>query len=260
MASPNQRIRLFHWRESESGPLIALLEKAGYEVDYQGEHGVKFASLRQHPTHAVVIDLTRMPSHGRYVAAEIRSRKSLCHLPIVFVDGDPVKLQKIRETVPDAVFVARSKLIVALKKVKPLTSPSPTKPMMASYVERTVAQKLGITEKMRVAVIDPPRDYGKAIGKLPQGAQLEEEPEETLPLTLWFVRDPETYLDRLAGMRRLCAKSRLWVIYPKCARGRKAGLTQFVVRDAALELGLVDYKICSVDATWTGMLFAVKKT
>jgi hypothetical protein len=32
-----------------------------------------------------------------------------------------------------------------------------------------------------------------------------------------------------------------------------------LIRRAAIDVGLVDYKICSVDATWSGMVFAVKK-
>jgi hypothetical protein len=31
------------------------------------------------------------------------------------------------------------------------------------------------------------------------------------------------------------------------------------VRQGALAMGLVDYKICSVDGVWSGMVFAVKK-
>jgi hypothetical protein len=31
------------------------------------------------------------------------------------------------------------------------------------------------------------------------------------------------------------------------------------VREAALAVGLVDYKICSLDGVWSGMLFALKK-
>jgi hypothetical protein len=41
--------------------------------------------------------------------------------------------------------------------------------------------------------------------------------------------------------------------------GTASGITQFVVQDAAIQVGVVDYKICAVDDTWTGMAFAVKK-
>jgi len=77
---------------------------------------------------------------------------------------------------------------------------------------------------------------------------------------LWFVREPDVYLAGLREMKKRAAKSKLWVLYPKQKKGKASGgITQFVVRDAALKVGLVDYKICSVDETWTGMAFAVKK-
>jgi hypothetical protein len=96
------------------------------------------------------------------------------------------------------------------------------------------------------------------LGKLPKEASLEEEPEETLPLTLWFVRDPDAYAAGLPDVRLRAAKTRIWIIYPK---GRTAsGLTQGFIREAALAVGLVDYKVCSVNEVWTGLLFTRKKT
>jgi hypothetical protein len=37
-------------------------------------------------------------------------------------------------------------------------------------------------------------------------------------------------------------------------------LREGVVREAALAAGLVDYKVCAVDATWSGLAFARRKT
>ena len=131
------------------------------------------------------------------------------------------------------------------------------------YGHRPTARKLGIRDGARVAVIDAPPRYAKLVGPLPPGASLEEEPEEALPVTLWFVRDPEMFLAGLPRMRKLAAaKSRLCVIYPKQQAARKArdsGVTQSFIRECAEAVGLVPYKICSVDKTWSGILFTLKK-
>jgi hypothetical protein len=95
----------------------------------------------------------------------------------------------------------------------------------------------------------------KALGALPEGASLEEDPEGILPLTLWFVKDPDRFLSALREMSRRVPKTRLWIAYPK---GKSGGLSQFFIREAALDAGLVDYKICSMDETWTAMLFTRK--
>ena len=253
-------MRLFHWRADEAPPVIAALRAGGYEVEYPGDK-VKgsWRFLREDPPLAAVIDLTRLPSHGRYVAGEIRASKSLRNIPIVFVDGDPQRVERVRRDFPDAVYTSRSRLVSALKRVKPLAHPV-VAPRMMARTDRTTAEKLGIRPGARVAVIDPPADYVRVLGKLPKDASLEEEPEETLPLTLWFVRDPEAYAAGLPGLRRRAEKTRIWVVYPKQQAGRSAsGLTQGFIREAALAMGLVDYKVCSVNQVWTGMLFTRKK-
>jgi hypothetical protein len=255
------RVRLFHWRAEETKPLIAALRAGGYMVDYPGDKANgSWRSLRERPQPvAAVIDLTRLPSHGRYVAAEIRASKSIRQIPIVFVDGDPDKVASIRKDIPDAVYASRASLRSALKRVKPLLDPV-VPPRMMNRTDRTAAEKLGIKAGARVALIDPPGDYLRALGKLPKDVSLEEDPEEALPLTLWFVREPDTYLAGLAGMRRCARSSRIWIIYPKQqARQRTSGLTQGLIREAALAVGLVDYKVCSVNEVWTGLLFTLKK-
>jgi len=251
------RVRLCHWRESEAAPLIDILRKAGYTVDYPGDKANgSFRSLREKPAFAVVIDLTRLPSHGRHVAAEIRATKSIRHIPIVFVDGDQEKVDRIRQEIPDAVYTSRTRLAAALKRAKPLVDPVAPARIM-NRTDRTTAEKLGIKAGSRVALIDPPADYMRVLGKLPKDASLEEEPEEPLPLTLWFVRDPDRYLGGLSRIRKLALTSRIWIVYPK---GKPAsGLTQGFVREAALSVGLVDYKVCSVNEVWTGLLFTRKK-
>ena len=130
------RVRLFHWRAEEARPLIAALRAAGYTVDYPGDKANgNWRSLRETPPLAAVIDLTRLPSHGRYVAAEIRATKSIRHIPIVFVDGDAEKVERIRKELPDAVYTSRSRLVSALKRVKPLADPVVPARMMNRHGE-----------------------------------------------------------------------------------------------------------------------------
>ncbi|HEV2690938.1 MAG TPA: hypothetical protein VGV35_20420, partial [Bryobacteraceae bacterium] len=67
------RIRLFHWRAAEAEPLIEQLQAGGYAVDYSGDNVLErpFRSMRESPPHAIVIDLTRLPSAGWHVAVAI---------------------------------------------------------------------------------------------------------------------------------------------------------------------------------------------
>jgi hypothetical protein len=121
---------------------------------------------------------------------------------------------------------------------------------------RTAAQKLGIREGSVVCLIDPPTGYSKVLGELPEGVEIHEDPSPACPVTLWFVHDPAEYEASLPSRRGLAARSRLWIIWQK---GRRDGLNGSFVRGRALAMGLVDYKICSLDGVWSGMVFTVKK-
>ena len=47
----------------------------------------------------------------------------------------------------------------------------------------------------------------------------------------------------------------LWMIWPKKASGVKSDLDGNVVRETGLAAGWVDFKVCSVDDTWSGLAF-----
>jgi hypothetical protein len=48
----------------------------------------------------------------------------------------------------------------------------------------------------------------------------------------------------------------LWIVWPKKASGIRTDLGENGIRNFGLERGWVDYKICAVDATWSGLQFA----
>jgi CheY-like chemotaxis protein len=254
------RVRLFHWKAEEAAPAIAELEKAGFTVDYE-EKLSSFKSIRDSKPDAFVVDLSRLPAHGREVAIALRGNKATRHAPIVFVDGDVEKLETIRRALPDAIYTPRARLIAALRRARPLADPVRPAQMMERYAGRSAAQKLGVQAGMKVGVIDAPPDYGRVIGKLPEGATFEEDwGEENFgdrKLTLWFVHDFARLQGALPAMRRAAAHTRLWILWRKA---KQDGLDGGVIRRGATELGLVDYKICSVNEVWSAMAFAIKKT
>ena len=51
----------------------------------------------------------------------------------------------------------------------------------------------------------------------------------------------------------------VWVSWPKKASGVATDVTEDVVREVALPMGLVDVKVCAVDATWSGLKLVIRK-
>ena len=99
----NRSLFLVHWNQVEAVPLAEGLIASGWQVEIEAEDGARAAKrILADPPAAVVIYLTRLPSHGRETARYLRSRSNV---PIIFVDGAEEKLEGIRTQVPDALFV-----------------------------------------------------------------------------------------------------------------------------------------------------------
>ncbi len=254
------RVRIIHWKPAEAGPLVEACRACGYEVEYDDVPFPALAkTIRHNQPDALVIDLTRLPSHGREAAMAIRRTKYSRHIPIIFVDGEAEKVEKVRQQLPDATFTTRKQLCSRIKAAcaNPVREPIAPPSVLERYGARTKAQKLGVKPGSTVAVIDPPRDYEAVLGDLGEGVELAENPDAVHPVTLWFVRDPEAFLAALRRMRAIADKTRLWLVRPK---GPKSQLNESFLRTAANEVGLVDYKICAINEHWTGMVFARRKS
>ena len=252
---------LIHWNRDEAAERAPLIEAAGYRVDASPfSHGY-LRRLRNDPPAAVVIDLSRLPSHGREVAMALRQYKSTRALPIVFVDGQPDKAARVKELLPDAKYASWQGIGPAIREAiaEPPTDPVRPRTVFDAYAGTPLFKKLGIKDGSRVSLIDAPQRFEAKLGSLPQGVVLQRNGNAPGELALWFVTSRDALQDRIHSMRRSIGKDGLWVIWPKKASGVKTDLSQVIVRGIGMDAGLVDYKIASIDETWSGLRFAVKK-
>jgi CheY-like chemotaxis protein len=135
------RLRLIHWNVKEAAPLLETLRAAGHDVALTSAANTGLLrTLRGSPPHAVIIDLTRQPSHGQEVAIAIRGAKTIKHLPILFLEGEPERVEAIRRMLPDALYTSRAKLATALKRAKPVANPARPQQMMERFGSRTAAK------------------------------------------------------------------------------------------------------------------------
>ena len=255
------RVFLFHWNEAEARERAARLARIGHQaVIPLLRSGADFKTIAADPPDAFVIDLSRLPSHGREVAAALRERKATRNVPIVFVDGAPEKIERIRALLPDATYTDwkhfRGALRTALRR--PPAAPVVPGPM-AGYSGTPLPRKLGIKPGAVVALRRAPAGFEKTLGRLPEGARVTRTARRA-DRTLLFVRSRAELARRLPGAARaLEAGQGLWIAWPKQASGMKSGLSERHVRERGLALGIVDYKICAIDETWSGLLFAKRR-
>ena len=133
--------------------------------------------------------------------------------------------------------------------------------MPAGYSGKTVVQKLGIKPGFRIFVAGAPADYATIVGALPEGVSTASRMAGHIDMAHVFATRRADLARRLPSLREaIAADGMVWISWPKKAAGVATDLTDNVLRELALPLGLVDVKVCAVDATWSGLKFVIRKS
>jgi hypothetical protein len=258
------RIRYIHWNASEAEGSVEKLRAQGFDVEYDERPGSReLAEWRMTPPDLFVIDLTRLPSQGREMGVAIRNSKNLRSVPLVFLDGEPEKVELVRQVLPDAIYVSTSKLIPTLKralKEGPLKDPARPAAMMERYGLRTVAQKVGIEPNSAVALWEAPGGVEQILVGLPEGVNWVEPDDDRAALAIFFARDEESLREAFRQARRFRHLKKIWVARQKAGRANApAVVSEDLLRETGIAMGFVDYKVCGLSDEWSGLLFARKK-
>ena len=120
------------------------------------------------------------------------------------------------------------------------------------YSHRTLLDKLGVKDGMRVAVLDVDDDeFTSELG----GRDVELVAEGPADLVVWAVEEPPDLARLPALIDWIHPAGALWAVW---AKGRKA-LNENHVRDAALDAGLVDVKVVRFSDTHSALKLVVPK-
>lgn len=262
MMKPSQKvIRLVHWNESEAVERSVRLEALGYQVEAALPQGASFVKeLEVNPPDAVVIDLERLPSQGRDLGVQMRTRAGSRGIPLVFVGGKIEKVERVRSLLPDAAFTDWEDIASDLPRAiaEPPEKPIDPGSVFAAYSATPLVKKLGINAESQVRLVGAPDDFENTLGELPEGARLREG-IGACSVMIWFVSDQAALNEAFSAMAGRNDFDALWMAWPKKASGVVSDLSQQTVRQTGLNAGLVDYKICSIDATWSGLCFTQRK-
>lgn len=127
----------------------------------------------------------------------------------------------------------------------------------AGYSGTPLWKKLGFKTGMRVCVLNAPAHYPKLIDGPNDWVMVKKETEaEALHL---FIRQ-DFELEKIASLARLFPPvTMLWVSWPKLSSPLSTGMKEDHIREQALAHGLVDVKVCAVDADWSGLKLMLRK-
>ena len=132
--------------------------------------------------------------------------------------------------------------------------------MPSGYSGTPLVRKLGIKPGFRIFIAGAPADYASMTGTLPAGVTIAPRLTGAIDMVHLFAAKAAGLGDKLKRYREaIKPDGMVWVSWPKKSSGVATDLSDTVVRDTALALGLVDIKVCAVDATWSGLKFVIPK-
>jgi hypothetical protein len=115
--------------------------------------------------------------------------------------------------------------------------------------------KLGIKPGFAVCLLRPPQGFAATLTPLPAGVTFTARAASGLDLFMAFARSSAELAAHLALLRPVISTQTLWLAWPKKTSGVATDLDGNVVRTSGLAAGWVDFKVCAIDVTWSGLAF-----
>ena len=126
----------------------------------------------------------------------------------------------------------------------------------AGYSGTPLVRKLGIKPGSRLGLVGAPDGFDATLGELPPGVTVRRRPRSALDVILVFCSGRAELERGLPTLRAaLEPAGGLWIAWPKRSSGVVSDLDDRVVRELGLGAGLVDNKVCAIDAVWSGLRF-----
>ena len=135
-----------------------------------------------------------------------------------------------------------------------------TTPPASGYSGTPLPKKLGIKDGTVLSLLNAPLGFRQLLGELPRTIRVTSRMSKSTTLAIWFVKRRNVLGEHLPAISQSLIKGSIWVAWPKKASGVETDVTESVVREAGLSVGLVDYKVCAIDSTWSGLLFTRRKS
>ena len=132
--------------------------------------------------------------------------------------------------------------------------------LMAGYSGTPLTKKLGIKAGFTVFADCVPRDYASLLAPIPEDVKFVNKLTKAVDLIHLFTKSAAELDAKLRVWRHaMKPDGTIWISWPKKASRVPTDITEDVIRDVALPMGLVDVKVCAVDDTWSGLKLVIRK-
>lgn len=133
--------------------------------------------------------------------------------------------------------------------------------MTAGYSGTPLPRKLGIKEGTRLTLLKAPKDFDLTLGDLPAGVIVRHKAAGESDVIVLFETEFSKFKTSFGKAAALMPAlgGMLWIAWPKRASKVETDLDENLIRDFGLDFGLVDTKVCAIDAVWSGLRFSKRR-
>jgi hypothetical protein len=127
---------------------------------------------------------------------------------------------------------------------------------MPGYSGTPLPKKLGIKDGFCVSFFAPPSDVMSELKASLAGCKLNQNGKVPLDFAMIFTKSKSELSKEFKRVSKALAPAgMLWISWPKKSSGVATDITENIVRDIGLAIGLVDVKVCAVTDIWSGLKF-----
>ena len=129
---------------------------------------------------------------------------------------------------------------------------------MAGYSGTLLPRKLGLKPRAAARVIASPMDYAELLGAIPDGVTFDA--DGALDFVHLFVTERAELQEQLEQLKdEIKPNGMIWVSWPKKSARIPTDITEDVIREVALPMGLVDVKVAAITDIWSGLRLVIRK-
>jgi len=126
------------------------------------------------------------------------------------------------------------------------------------YSGTPLAKKLGIKDGFHISLINAPGYYLSLFSDLPANLVFRDLDGVKIDFIHFFTKSKTEYEALLPSLKdQIKSNGIIWISWPKKASKIATDITEDIIRNYALKIGLVDIKVCAVDEIWSGLKLVI---
>jgi len=128
----------------------------------------------------------------------------------------------------------------------------------SGYSGTALEKKLGIKENSSIRLINAPENYFDLFKEWPENVKISDDPRIKKNLIHFFTKEFSEYYSLLPLLKKEIEQNgMIWVSWPKKTSNISSDVSEDLIRNYALETGMVDIKVCAVDEDWSALKLVI---